>query len=215
MSSEESIPGPVALILAALSYGERLARRRAEENVALAPDFRTRRNQQHVAERERENASLLEARLAEIGSMELERVFRPFLEPFFEHTQPADWLEAQAWHYVGDALVRDFADSLIPVLDRISAEVTRRALAERDEQESFALDEITRLVEKDPPAAERVAAYARRVIGEALTQTRRALNETGALRSLLGSDEVEKRFLLNLLQRHRERLDRLGIELVD
>lgn len=181
----------------------------------MAPDFRTRRNQEHVAERERENASLLEARLAEIGSMELERVFRPFLDPFFEHTQPADWLEAQTWHYVGDALVRDFADSLIPVLDRISAEVTRRALAERDEQESFALDEITRLVEEDPPAAERVAAYARRVIGEALTQTRRALNETGALRSLLGSDEVEKRFLLNLLQRHRERLDRLGIELVD
>ena len=215
MSSEESVPGPVALILAALSYGERLARRRAEENVTMAPDFRTRRNQEHVAERERENASLLEARLAEIGSMELERVFRPFLDPFFEHTQPADWLEAQTWHYVGDALVRDFADSLIPVLDRISAEVTRRALAERDEQESFALDEITRLVEEDPPAAERVAAYARRVIGEALTQTRRALNETGALRSLLGSDEVEKRFLLNLLQRHRERLDRLGIELVD
>jgi tRNA-(MS[2]IO[6]A)-hydroxylase MiaE-like protein len=215
VSSEESVPGPIALILAALSYGERLARRRAEENVALAPDFRTRRNQQHVAERERENASLLEARLSEIGSMELERVFRPFLDAFFEHTQPADWLEAQTWHYVGDALVRDFADSLIPVLDRISAEVTRRALAERDEQESFALDEITRLVEGDPPAAERVAAYARRVIGEALTQTRRALNETGALRSLLGSDEVEKRFLLNLLQRHRERLDRLGIELVD
>lgn len=215
MSSEEGVPGPVALILAALSYGERLARRRAEENVTMAPDFRTRRNQEHVAERERENASLLEARLAEIGSMELERVFRPFLDPFFEHTQPADWLEAQTWHYVGDALVRDFADSLIPVLDRISAEVTRRALAERDEQESFALDEITRLVEEDPPAAERVAAYARRVIGEALTQTRRALNETGALRSLLGSDEVEKRFLLNLLQRHRERLDRLGIELVD
>lgn len=215
MSSEESVPGPVALILAALSYGERLARRRAEENVTMAPDFRTRRNQEHVAERERENASLLGARLAELGSMELERVFRPFLDPFFEHTQPADWLEAQTWHYVGDALVRDFADSLIPVLDRISAEVTRRALAERDEQESFALDEITRLVGEDPPAAERVAAYARRVIGEALTQTRRALNETGALRSLLGSDEVEKRFLLNLLQRHRERLDRLGIELVD
>jgi hypothetical protein len=215
VSSEESVPGPVALILAALSYGERLARRRAEENVTMAPDFRTRRNQEHVAEREWENASLLEARLAEIGSMELERVFRPLLDPFFEHTQPADWLEAQTWHYVGDALVRDFADSLIPVLDRISAEVTRRALAERDEQESFALDEITRLVEEDPPAAERVAAYARRVIGEALTQTRRALNETGALRSLLGSDEVEKRFLLNLLQRHRERLDRLGIELVD
>jgi hypothetical protein len=205
----------VAQILAALSLGERLARHRAEKNVALAPDFRTRRHQEHVAERERENASLLEARVAEVGSTELEEAFRPFLEAFFEHTNPADWLEAQTWHYVGDALVRDFADELMPALDRISAEVTRRALAERDEQESFALDEITRLVDEEPSAAERVAAYARRVVGEALTQTSRALNETGALKSLLGSDEGEKRLLLNLLQRHRERLDRLGIELVD
>lgn len=215
MSSAESIPGPVAQILAALSFGERLALRRAKENVALAPDFRTRRHQEHVAEREQENASLLEARVEEVGSKDLEEAFRPFLEAFFEHTNPADWLEAQTWHYVGDALVRDFADSLMPALDRISAEVTRRALAERDEQESFALDEITRLVGDNPGAAERVATYARRVIGEALTQTRRALNETGALRTLLGSDEVEKRVLLNLLQRHRERLDRLGIDLVD
>lgn len=215
MSSGESVPGPVAQILAALSFGEQLARRRAEENVALAPDSRTRRHQEHVAERERENASLLGARVEEVGSKDLEEAFRPFLEAFFEHTDPGDWLEAQTWHYVGDALVRDFADSLMPALDRVSAEVTRRALAERDEQESFALDEITRLVTEDPSAAERVAVYARRVIGEALTQTRRALNETGALRTLLGSDEVEKRVLLNLLQRHRERLDRLGIDLVD
>jgi hypothetical protein len=215
VSSEETVPGPVAQILAALSLGERLARGRAERNVALAPDFRTRRHQEHVAERERENASLLEARLAEVGSKELEEAFRPFLEAFFEHTDPADWLEAQAWHYVGDALVRDFADILVPALDPVSAEVTRKALAERDEQESFALDEITRLVGDDPAAAERVAAYARRVIGEALTQTRRALNETGVLKSLLGSDEAEKQVLLGLLQRHRERLDRLGIELVD
>ena len=215
MSSAESIPTPVAQILAALSLGERLARRRAEQNIRLAPDSRTRRHQEHVAERERDNASLLEARVEEVGSKELEDAFRPFLEAFFEHTEPADWLEAQTWHYVGDALVRDFADSLMPALDRISAEVTRRALAERDEQESFALDEITRLVAEDREAAERVAGFARRVVGEALTQTRRALNQTGALRTLLGSDEVEKRVLLNLLQRHRERLDRLGIDLVD
>ena len=215
MSSAESIPTPVAQILAALSLGERLARRRAEQNIRLAPHSPTRRHQEHVAERERDNASLLEARVEEVGSKELEDAFRPFLEAFFEHTEPADWLEAQTWHYVGDALVRDFADSLMPALDRISAEVTRRALAERDEQESFALDEITRLVAEDREAAERVAGFARRVVGEALTQTRRALNQTGALRTLLGSDEVEKRVLLNLLQRHRERLDRLGIDLVD
>jgi hypothetical protein len=60
-----------------------------------------------------------------------------------------------------------------------------------------------------------VAAYARRIVGEALTQTRRAVVATGTLRGLLGGEEGEKRALLDLLKRHRERLDRLGIEPVD
>jgi hypothetical protein len=212
--SEES-SRPVAEVLGALSYGERVAHRRAEESVALAPDDRTRRGQQHVADRERENASLISARLRELGSEDMEEPFRPFFEAFFQRTEPSDWLEAQAFHYVGDALVRDLADALLPVLDPVSAEVVRRALSDRDDQESFALDEITRSLSEDPSAADRLAHYSRRVIGEALTQTRRALDQTDALRSLLGGEEGEKRLLLELLQRHRVRLDRMGIEPVD
>ena len=64
----------------------------------------------------------------------------------------------------------------------------------------------------DPATGERVAGYARRIIGEALTQTSRALEQATVLRDLLGGQEGEKRFLLNLLERHRARLDRLGIE---
>ncbi|MGH2692016.1 MAG: hypothetical protein ACRDHM_05890, partial [Actinomycetota bacterium] len=58
-------------------------------------------------------------------------------------------------------------------------------------------------------------AYSRRVVGEALTQTRKALDETGALSELFGGPEGEKRVLLDILDRHRVRLDRLGIEPVD
>ena len=205
----------MAEVLGAFSFGERLAHRRSEEAVALAPDDRTRKTQQHVADREAQNASLVEARLRELGSPELEEAFRPFFEAFFQRTEPATWLEAQAFHYVGDALVRDLADALAPVLDTVSAEVVRRALSDRDEQESFALDEISREIDGDPRAAERLAVYTRRVIGEALTQTRRALDETDALQRLLGGQEGEKRLPLDLLGRHRERLDRMGVEAVD
>jgi hypothetical protein len=205
----------VAEVLGALSVGERLAHRRAQDAVALAPDDRTRRGQQHVADRERDNAALISARLRELGSEDMEEPFRPFFEAFFRRTEPSDWLEAQAFHYVGDALVRDLADALVPVLDPVSAEVFRRALSERDDQESFALDEITRGLSDDPAARDRLAHYSRRVIGEALTQTRRALDQTDALRNLLGGEEGEKRLLLELLGHHRERLDRMGIEPVD
>ncbi len=205
----------VAEILAALSYGERVAQRRAEETVGMAPDEGRRKHQAHVAARERDNAALIEARMRELGSSDLEKRFHPFFDTFFEKTPPRDWLEAQAFHYLGDALVRDFADVLMPLLDAVSAEVVRRSLADRDDQDAFALDEISQGLERDGGAKERLAGYARLVIGEALTQTRRALNETEALRSLLGGEEGEKRLVIDLLQRHRVRLERMGLEDVD
>lgn len=207
--------GPVAEILAAISCGERLARDRAEAGVALAPDVGRRHLQEQVAEAEGERARLIEARLAEVGSVDLEERFLPFFAAFFERTRPADWLEAQVWRYIGDALVRDLSDALAPALDPVSAEVATAVLSDRDEQESMALDEIARVLEEDPGEVERLASYARRIIGEALTQTRRALDASDAVRSLLGGEENEKRMLLDLLQRHRARLDRLGIDRVD
>jgi hypothetical protein len=205
----------VAEILAALSVGERLAQERAHRIVALAPDDGRRKQQQHVAAREAENASLMEARARELGTQEVIDRFEPFFREFFEHTVPADWLEAQTFQYVGDSLVKDLTDALAPLLDPVSAEVVRRTLSDRDEQDAFALDEITAGMEADPGAADRIAAYARKVIGEALTQTRRALDETDAVRTLLDGEEGEKRMLLDMLDRHRVRLDRLGIEPVD
>jgi hypothetical protein len=211
----ESTPAPIAELVAALSYGERLAERRASEGAALAEDARGRQHQSDVASRERKAADLLEARLGELGSLDMQRAFAPFFDAFFDRTRPADWVEQQAFHYVGDALVADFAEVLEPFLDPVSAEVIRRTISSREEQEAFALDELTRALERDPGAADRVAIYARRVIGEAITQTRRALKETTLLSRLVGGEEGEKRLVLELLDRHRRRLDRLGIEPVE
>ena len=124
-------------------------------------------------------------------------------------------MEAQTWHYVGDALVSDFGEALVEVLDPVSAEIIRRTLGERQDQESFALDELKRVMDDgdgDPAVAERIAAFARKIAGEALTQTRQAMTETLVLRDLLGGDEGEKRMILHLLEGHRVRLDRLGVE---
>jgi tRNA-(MS[2]IO[6]A)-hydroxylase MiaE-like protein len=183
--------------------------------VKLAPDRRSREEQQHVADRERENWELVEARLRELGEEELTELFKPYFDAFHAHTEPADWIEAQTFHYVGDALVSDFADVLVPLVDRVSAEVIRRALGEREGMEGFALDELTRAMEQDPEAAEKIRLYSQRIVGEAFTQTARALEATEGLRALLGGDEAGKRFVLSLLDRHRQRLDRLGVEPVD
>jgi hypothetical protein len=205
----------VAEVLAALSYGEQRGARRAQEAVELAPDRRSRTEQQAVAGRERQNSELIDARFRELGDDSLTELFRPYFDAFFAHTEPRDWVEAQTFHYVGDALVSDFADALVPLLDRVSAEVVRRALGDREAQESFALEELTTAMARDPSLAERIRRYAQIIVGEAFTQTGRALEATQGLRTLLGGEEAGKRFILSLLDRHRHRLDRLGIEPVE
>jgi hypothetical protein len=205
----------VAEVLAALAYGEQCGARRAQDAVGLSPDRHSRSEQQAVADRERQNWELIEARFRELGEDSLTELFRPYFDAFFQHTEPEDWIEAQTFHYVGDALVSDFADALVPLLDRVSAEVVRRALGDREAQESFALDELTGALERDPSLADRIRRYAQIIVGEAFTQTGRALEATQGLRTLLGGEEAGKRFILSLLDRHRQRLDRLGIEPVE
>jgi hypothetical protein len=212
-------PGPerafVAEILAALAYGQRAAARRAGAAVELAPDPRARREQQHVADRERQNTELIEARLRELGEESMALNFAPYYDAFFEHTEPEGWVEAQTFHYVGDALVSDFADVLIPVVDPVSGEIIRRTQGERQAQETFALDELTRTMDEDPSSRDRIRVYAQRIVGEAVTQAARAIEGTEGLRGLLGGSEAGKRLVLQILDGHRQRLDRLGIDPVD
>jgi tRNA-(MS[2]IO[6]A)-hydroxylase MiaE-like protein len=205
----------VAEVLAAIAYGEERGARRSQEAIELAPDARRRAEQQGVANLERRNYELILARLREVGDAELTELFRPFFDAFFDNTEPEDWVEAQAFHYVGDAMVSDFADVLIPLLDPVSAEVVRRALSDREHVETFALDELTREIQADPGAKDRIRGYVQRIVGEAVTQTARALDQTKGLRALLGGEEAGKRFVLSMLDRHRQRIDRLGIEEVE
>ena len=205
----------MAEVLAALAYGELRGAERAKDSVQLAPDGRSRTEQAHVANLEEANQELIMARLRELGEEELTDRFKPYFDAFFDHTQPKDWVEAQTFHYVGDALVSDFADVLIPLLDRVSAEVVRRALRDREDQETFALDELTRAMREDPSASERIRKFSQRVVGEAFTQTSRAIGATEGLRALLGGAEAGRRFVIQMLDGHRKRLDRLGIEPVE
>jgi hypothetical protein len=203
----------VAEVIAAIAYGERLGAKRAQDAVRLAPDARSASLQQHIADRERQNSDLVAARLGEVRGEAMIDRYQPYFDAFFEHTEPEDWIQAQTFHYVGDALVSDFADALIPLLDAVSGEILRRALGNREDQEEFALEELTRAMAIDPGVADAIRHYSRRIMGEAFTQTSRALEQSEGLKGLFGRDQDGgKQFILTLLERHRQRLDRLGIE---
>src|SRR5438445_3951784 len=190
-------PDVAAEVLAALAYGEQCGAERALASVKLAPDARSRTEQEHVAARERQNWRLVEARLGELGDQTLVDRFRSFFDAFFAHTEPSDWVEAQTFHYVGDALVSDFADVLVPLLDTVSGEIVRRALGNREDQEEFALEELTRAMQAVPDLADAIRRYSRRIMGEACTQTSRALEQSEGLKRLLGHDaDGGKQFIL-------------------
>ena len=46
--------------------------------------------------------------------------YSPFFDAFFEATGPADWVEAQAFHYVGDALVAELAQAYARLGSRVT-----------------------------------------------------------------------------------------------
>src|SRR5207244_7056746 len=59
----------------------------SERSVALAPDGRSRTEQQHVASRERKNFELIDARFRELGDDSLIELFQPYFDAFFTHTR--------------------------------------------------------------------------------------------------------------------------------
>lgn len=136
------------------------------------------------------------------------------LTSFYEASRPSDWLQSQVFQFVGDTLTTDFADILAPRLDERTASAVRRALTGRTAQEAFALEQITLALDTDPDARLAIAKFTGAMIGEAMGRLRDAFLASDALELVLGEGGV-KECVLELLGRHRERLERLGVDPVD
>jgi hypothetical protein len=141
--------------------------------------------------------------------------FRAPLDAFFDAAPLETWLDAQVFHFVGDAIATDFAELIGPHLDEATAAAVREAIAGRGPHEAFALSEILAALGREPSAEERAAAVARTIVGNALGRLREALEASDALAVLVGGPEGVKGLVLEMLGRHRERLERLGLDGVD
>ncbi len=142
------------------------------------------------------------------------RAFRSTLDAFYDAAGSDQWLEAQVFHYVGDTITSDFAEFLSARADSETADALRSALTGRMEQEAFALEQIEAALAADPDAQDRIGRFARSLVGAALNRLRDALLESDALERVLGAGGV-KDLVLELLGRHRERLERLGLDTLE
>lgn len=208
----------VAELVGGIAHGLLRVFHIAAQTSGLGPTMALRERQASFAVEEFERYRVLRVRLGELTSDPERAVdrFRPSLDAFYREAPVGSWLDAQVFHFVGNGITADFAEMLAPQLDPGTGAALRRALTGRDAHDAFALEQIDAAIAGDGEGtAERVATVAGEIVGRALNHLRAAVLESDVLALVLGSDADVKTLVLELLGRHRERLERLGLERVD
>jgi hypothetical protein len=133
------------------------------------------------------NYRRLATRLSALGA-DPESAMTPYVEPlraYHDRTQPRDWLEALTKAYVGDSVADDFFREVAAFLGEPDRKLVLEVLHDSRYGE-FAAKEIRSAIEVDPKLANRLSMWARRLVGEGLSQAQRVAADRPALAMLLG-----------------------------
>ena len=205
-------------LLGVLAYGELTAFERLATDARFAPTIADKHALASMAAAEFEHYRRLHEHLREVGG-DPEQAMRPFLaavDGFHDSTTPNDWLEGLIKAYVGDGLAADFYREVAAfVQDEATRTVILDTLADTG-QASFAVAKVRAAIDADPKVAGRLALWARRLVGEALSQAQRVAVERDALTELLvqGSSDLAgvARLLTRLTDNHTARMQALGLQ---
>lgn len=183
---ENAPPTAVTDLLAALAYGELSAFDHLAEDARMAPTLEARVALSAMAATEFGHHQLLAAALRERG-VAPEEAMAPFvaaLETYHSLTEPATWLEAVVKAYVGDGLAADFYREVASFADDATEALIGEVLVDAGRAE-FAVREVRSALEANPADAGRLALFARRLVGEAISQAQHVLADRDPLMSLL------------------------------
>ena len=213
----EEVPVPAVVdLLGMLAYAELLAFDRMAGDAALAPDIRRRAILSEMAAVEISNHRRVSDRLAEHGAQpEIAMApFRAALDSYHSQTQPGDWLEALTKAYVGDSIADDFAREVARGLDQPDRDLVIEVLHE-SRYADFAAAEIRQALIEDQSQTHRLSMWARRLVGEALSQAQRVAAERPAFAELLANAGDEEQDVAAMLKRlttaHTTRMAAIGL----
>src|SRR3954451_13354124 len=207
-------------LLGALTYAELTALSRLAADADLAPSPSAKAALARFAVTEFRHFELLRGRLESIDT-DPDAAMEPFVaafDAFHERTAPQTWLEGLVKAYVGDGIARDFYREISAFLDpRTHALVT--TVLQDDGHAEFVLREVRGAIAADPRIAGRLALWARRLVGEALSQAQRVAADRDGLTALLvgsvpgaGADLAELvRMFGRLTEAHIRRMQLLGL----
>jgi hypothetical protein len=206
----------VVELLGMLAYGELLAFDRMATDARLAPDLHRRAVLSEMAAVEIVNYRKLVGRLAELGA-DPEETMAPFvasLHDYHDQTEPRDWLEALTKAYVGDGIADDFSREVAALLGDRERELVLEVLHE-SQYYQFAAAEIRSAIGSDPKLANRLSMWARRLVGEGLSQAQRVAAQRPALAALIvtgyGDQAAVQALLKRLTQAHGSRMAAVGL----
>ncbi|MEW2326475.1 ferritin-like fold-containing protein [Micromonospora chersina] len=210
-----SAPDPALVdLLGLVAYGELLAFDRLAADARLAPDLRRRAALSEMAAAEIAHYRWIADRITALG-VTPDEAMAPYVEAlraYHDSTEPKDWLEAVTKAYVGDAISDDFLREIAGGLDGPDRRLILDVLHDSRYAE-FAATEIRAAVEADPRVANRLSMWARRLVGEALSQAGRvAAADRGALTALISREGVDVPALFRrLTDAHTARMTAAGL----
>jgi hypothetical protein len=212
------VPAQDALVdlLGALAYGELSAFDRLADDARMAPTLAGRAEMSAMASVEMGHYQQLAARLVELG-ISPDKAMEPFvaaLDTFHSLTEPSTWLEGVVKAYVGDGMAADFYREVSEFVDESTRNLIHDVLADGGRAE-FAARELRAAVAEQPAAADRIALWARRLVGEAISQTQHVLADRDSLMMLMvegtGGLSGVGNLIARITERHEERMRALGL----
>ncbi|GAA5192922.1 ferritin-like domain-containing protein [Rugosimonospora acidiphila] len=211
-----SHPEAVVDLLALLAYAELQAFDQMANDARLAPDLHRRAMLSEMAAAEIVNFRRLESRLAALGA-EPQAAMRPFVDVLADYhrkTEPKDWYEALIKAYVGDGFADDFYREVASFLDSPDRQLVLEVLHD-SRYATFAGEEIGSAITADPKLANRMSMWARRLVGEGLSQAQRVAADNPALAMLILTGVGEQSDLQGLFKRltagHTARMATVGL----
>ena len=199
-------------LLGMLAYAELQAFDRMATDARLAPDLHRRAVLCEMAAVEIGNYRRIATRLVDAG-IDPADAMTPFtvaLASYHEATEPTDWLEALTKAYIGDGIADDFFREIAAYLDRPDRELVLQVLHDTS-YDDFACAEIQTAIAEDPKVANRLSMWARRLVGEALSQAVRVAEEHADLVALIGDAEVGEHLFTRLKHAHGVRMAAVGL----
>jgi hypothetical protein len=207
-------------LLGALAYGELTGFLRLAQDAGGAPTLPETAALGALAVDEFAHYRLLSERLVALGADPQAAMapFVPALDAYHERTTPNDWLEGLVKAYVGEGIATDFYREIAAYAPAPTRDLVRRVLEETGGAE-FVVGAVRQAIEEDPRVAGRLALWARRLVGEALSQAQRVAADRDALAALVvggadspGADLVEVgRMFSRITEAHVRRMSRLGL----